>query len=88
MVDDEAVRARLANSRMVPVKGLQLADPLLQRLMSTVVSAPSVQLWYDQELPPQLAELHKDTVQALFGLSITPEQAARKMEALAARMPR
>jgi len=88
MVDDEAVRARLANSRMVPVKGLKVADPLLQRLMSTVVSAPSVQLWYDQELPPQLAELHKDTVQALFGLSMTPEQAALKMEALAARMPR
>ena len=38
---------------------------------------------YDQTLPPELAELHKDTTQALFGLSMTPEEAAKKMEAKA-----
>jgi len=68
---------------MVPLKGLQVADPGLQRIMSLINEAPSVQLWYDQELPPQLGELHKDTVQALFGLSMTPEEAAQKMEDLA-----
>lgn len=88
IVDDEAVRARLADNRVVPIKGLQLTDPTLQRVMNLIADAPSVQLWYDQELPPQLGELHKDTVQALFGLSMTPEEAAQKMEAVAAQILR
>jgi raffinose/stachyose/melibiose transport system substrate-binding protein len=86
MVDDAAVQARLTDNRMVPVKGLQVSDPTMRRVMKLVADAPSVQNWYDQELPPQLAELHKDTVQSLLGLSITPEEAAQKMEALAAQL--
>jgi raffinose/stachyose/melibiose transport system substrate-binding protein len=85
-VDDEAIAARLADDRITPVKGLKVGDPNLQRVLKLVADAPTVQLWYDQELPPQLAELHKDTVQALFGLSMTPEEAAQKMEALAAKV--
>ena len=88
MVDDTSVQARLADNRLVPVKGLQIADPVMKRVMAIVSNASTVQNWYDQELPPQLAELHKDTVQALFGLSITPEEAAQKMETLAAQLLR
>ncbi|SCK15264.1 carbohydrate ABC transporter substrate-binding protein, CUT1 family [Variovorax sp. HW608] len=86
MVDDASVKARLADNRLVPLKDLPITDPTMQRVMKLVADAPAVQLWYDQELPPQLAELHKDTVQAMFGLSITPEEAAQKMEALAAQV--
>lgn len=86
--DEEAIRARLADNRMVPLKGLQVSDPGLQRIMALINEAPTVQLWYDQELPPQMGELHKDTVQALFGLSMTPEEAAKQMEALAQQMLR
>lgn len=88
MVDDESVQARLADNRLVPLKGLQVSDPTMQRVLKIVGEASTVQNWYDQELPPQLAELHKDTVQALFGLSITPEEAAQKMETLAAQILR
>lgn len=87
-VDDQAVAERLADKRITPVKGLKIDDPNLQRVMKLVGDAPTVQLWYDQELPPQLGELHKDTVQALFGLSMTPEEAAQKMEALAQQLLR
>ena len=86
MVDEPSVQARLQDNRIVPVKGLQISDPTMQRVMKLVAEAPSVQYWYDQELPPQLGELHKDTVQALFGLSTTPEEAAQKMEALATQI--
>ncbi|WP_010104256.1 extracellular solute-binding protein [Verminephrobacter aporrectodeae] len=86
MFDDESVQARLQDKRLVPLKELAVTDAAMQRMMKLVADAPNVQLWYDQELPPQLAELHKDTVQALFGLSITPEEAAQKMEALAAQI--
>lgn len=87
-VDDQAVAERLADKRITPVKSLKPDDPNLQRVMKLVSDAPTVQLWYDQELPPQLGELHKDTVQALFGLSMTPAEAAQKMEALAAQLLR
>ena len=39
-----------------------------------------MQMPYDQTLPPELAELHKDTTQAIFGLEMTPKEAAEKME--------
>ena len=35
---------------------------------------------YDQTLVPELGELQKDTTQALFGLDMTPEEAAKQME--------
>ena len=60
---------------------VKIDDPFLQRLQGLLASAPSVQLWYDQVLPPALGEVHKDTTQQLFGLSITPEAAAQQMEA-------
>jgi raffinose/stachyose/melibiose transport system substrate-binding protein len=83
LVDDEAVQARLAEKRIVPVKGLTVTDPGKLRLLKMLNEASNVQLWYDQELPPVLGELHKDLVQALLALSITPEEAANKMEAAA-----
>lgn len=80
MTDDVSAQARLDDKRIIPVKGLKSSDPFLNRIMTMVAEATNVQLWYDQELPPKLAEVHKDTVQALFGLSLTPEAAAKQME--------
>ncbi|BDT69989.1 multiple sugar-binding protein [Comamonadaceae bacterium OS-1] len=83
MVDDTSVQARLADNRIVPIKGLKVTEPNQQRLMAMLADSKSVQLWYDQDLPPKLGELHKDLVQSLFALSITPEEAAQKMETAA-----
>ncbi|TKC92692.1 extracellular solute-binding protein [Trinickia terrae] len=83
MTDDASMQARIADARIPPVKNARLTDPFLQRLQALVAQAPNVQLWYDQELPPKLGELHKDTTQALFGLSLSPEAAAQQMEAAA-----
>lgn len=80
LTDDISAQARLDDKRIIPVKGLKTDDPFLNRIMTMVAEATNVQLWYDQELPPKLAEVHKDTVQALFGLSLTPEAAAKQME--------
>ncbi len=86
LTDDASMRARLADNRLPPVKGLKATDPLLQRVQQALNNASSVQLWYDQELPPQLGELHKDTSQALLGQSVTPQAAADQMEALAKKV--
>lgn len=78
--DDAAMKARVADNRIPPVKGVTVSDPLMKRVQALIEQAPSVQLWYDQELPPRLGERHKDLAQALFGRSITPEAAAAQMQ--------
>ncbi|MCR8630913.1 extracellular solute-binding protein [Paenibacillus radicis (ex Xue et al. 2023)] len=64
----------------VGVKGVTYKDEFAKRLGVYVDKAKDIHWPYDQTLPPDLAELHKDTTQAIFGLSMTPEEAAKKME--------
>lgn len=83
MIDDESVAVRVEDGRIPPVVGVSdmLEDPVLQQVIAMVENAESVQLWYDQFLPPELGEAHKDAMQALFGLEITPEETAAQQEA-------
>jgi raffinose/stachyose/melibiose transport system substrate-binding protein len=87
LIDDESVDIRVAGGRIPPVVGVaeKLEDPVLQEVMRMVENAKSVQLWYDQYLPPELGEVHKDAMQALFGLEITPEEAAKRHEEAAVK---
>lgn len=62
-----------------------LTNPLMIKLFETVQAANHVQLWYDQYLPPELAQVHLDTTQAIFGLTMTPQEAADRMEEAARR---
>jgi raffinose/stachyose/melibiose transport system substrate-binding protein len=80
MTDDTAMKARVADDRIPPMKDVTVSDPMMKRVQALIAQAPNVQLWYDQELPPRLGERHKDLAQALFGLSITPEAAAEQMQ--------
>jgi raffinose/stachyose/melibiose transport system substrate-binding protein len=83
MTDDTSMQGRVLDKKIPPVKNITITDPFLKRLQVLITQAPNVQLWYDQELPPKLGELHKDTSQELFGLSLTPEAAAQQMEVAA-----
>jgi raffinose/stachyose/melibiose transport system substrate-binding protein len=85
MIDDTAVAKRVEAGRIPPVKGVKVSDPLLQDVLTAVEKAPSVQLWYDQYLSPEMGQLHKDTSQAIFGLAKTPEQVNKEMEAAMAK---
>jgi raffinose/stachyose/melibiose transport system substrate-binding protein len=80
LIDDTSVAARAKAGRVPPVKGFKTDDVILQQVIDMVAQAPHVQLWYDQQLPPAVGEAHKDTSQALFSMSMTPEEAARRME--------
>jgi raffinose/stachyose/melibiose transport system substrate-binding protein len=86
LIDDKAVAERGEAGRIPPVKGFTPKDPDLKNIVDLVANAPGTQLWYDQYLPPELGEAHKDTTQALMGLTITPEQAAQTMEETAKRV--
>jgi len=85
MIDDTAVAKRIEAGRIPPIKGVKVSDPLLQDVLTAVEKAPSVQLWYDQYLSPEMGQLHKDTSQAIFGLTKTPEQVNKEMEAAMAK---
>ncbi len=62
------------------VKDIEPADEFTKRFYEVVQNATHLQMPYDQTLPPELAELHKETTQAIFGKDMTPEEAAKKME--------
>jgi len=74
------------NGFLPAVKGAEdrIEDPLVKDIAGMLSEASYVQLAYDQFLPPELAQVHLDTTQALFGLSMSPEEAAETMEAAAA----
>lgn len=80
LIDDKAVNERILHGRIPPVKNPRIDDPMLKRIQGIISGAPSVQFWYDQYLPPELGEKHKDTCQAIFDLSLTPDEAVRQME--------
>jgi len=70
-------------SAISAVKGVEYKDPFAIQLNEMLSKAGYLQTFYDQTLPPDLAELHKDTTQALFGETMTPAEAAKQMEAKA-----
>lgn len=65
------------------VKGVEISNPLTQEAQKLIEEATYIQNFYDQFLPADLGNLHKQTTYDLFGLTTTPEQAAADMEALA-----
>jgi raffinose/stachyose/melibiose transport system substrate-binding protein len=85
LIDDTSIPQRAAIGRIPPIKGFTTEDPMLQKIIDLIGNAASVQLWYDQYLPPELGEVHKDTMQALFGLELTPEEAAKAQEEAAVK---
>jgi raffinose/stachyose/melibiose transport system substrate-binding protein len=80
LIDETAVDARIAAGRLPPTKNARAGNALNQVVLSMLQKAPTIQLWYDQYLPSAPAEVHKDQLQALVGLSITPEQYNTAME--------
>ena len=81
LIDDEMVRRALVDGRIPPVKGVKLDDPILAELFAQVQAAPDMQLWYDQSLSPEVADVHKVTCQEIFGLTLSPEAAAQQLQA-------
>jgi raffinose/stachyose/melibiose transport system substrate-binding protein len=81
LIDDVAAAKRLAAGDIPPIKNVKLEDPILAELFAQVQSAPDMQLWYDQSLSPEVADVHKITSQEIFGLTLSPEEAGRRLQA-------
>jgi raffinose/stachyose/melibiose transport system substrate-binding protein len=70
----------LNDGKIPPIKGVKIQDPLLAELFTQVQAAPDIQLWYDQSLSPEVAEVHKVTSQEIFGLTLSPKDAAQQLQ--------
>jgi len=80
LIDDEAVADYLADGRLPPVKDVKFTDPMLAELFNIIQQAPDVQLWYDQSLSADAAQVHLVTSQELFGLTLEPRNAAQQLQ--------
>jgi len=80
LIDDTAAKDAIDDGRIPPIKGVTLRDPILKELFDQIVSAPEVQLWYDQSLSFEVSEVHKVTSQQVFGKTLTPREAAQKLQ--------
>ena len=65
-----------------PLKGIEdkITDPLSKEIVDAANNASAVQLWYDQYLSPSVANAHLDGNQEVFGLTMTPQDANKKMQ--------
>jgi raffinose/stachyose/melibiose transport system substrate-binding protein len=81
LLDEQSVKDRIAAGRIPPVKGITLTEPILREIFTVVQNAPDVQLWYDQSLTPEVADVMLSASQELFSLSITPQEFARRWAA-------
>lgn len=57
-----------------------VTDKVVKQILDAAEKASSVQLWYDQYLPPEVAQAHLSSCQELFGLTMTPEEAAEYLQ--------
>ena len=80
LLDDESLPARIQNGTIPPLKNVAITDPMMRELLSKLAIAKSVQLWYDQSLSPECSEVHKTTLQEMFGLTMTPEVAGQRLQ--------
>lgn len=80
--DDDTVDQFVKEGLTPPIKGIEskITDPLSKQIVEAANKASAVQLWYDQYLNPSVANAHLDGNQEVFGLTMTPQEANKKMQ--------
>ncbi len=78
----EMVEFMVERGKMPPVEGVNelLTDENQKTIYKQSQEASSIQLWYDQYLPPVVAQAHLDSSQELFGLTMESAEAAKMMQ--------
>jgi raffinose/stachyose/melibiose transport system substrate-binding protein len=78
---DEKFQADTLATMQLPSRlGLSSSDPLTQDVLNLLSSATFLQNYVDQTLSPAMAELHKDTTQAIYSKTMTSRQVADAMQ--------
>jgi len=81
-LSDEMIDFMTEKGKVPPVQGVEekVKDPVAKEIVEAANSAPQIQLWYDQYLPPAVATAHLDGLQEVFGLTKTPMEAQEAMQ--------
>lgn len=79
-MDDTSKEERTANGKILPLKNFKSDNSVVNEVMDTLSVSSGVQLWYDQYLPSEVAEVHKSTSQEIFGKTITPKEANAQLQ--------
>lgn len=80
LLDEEAQAERKELGKIIPLKAFTAEDELTGEILEVVNNAKGIQLWYDQYLPSEVAEVHKTTSQEIFGLIKTPADANAELQ--------
>ena len=74
---------KIDNLTIPSIEGYEdsLDDPNMTTVAEVFFNASNVQLWYDQYLPASVTEVHKDCMNALFGLESTPQEIGEQHDA-------
>ena len=80
--DDTYNQDQLKSNTIPSIVGMgdTIEDQCMKQIWADFTSAPQVQLWYDQYLPPEVGERHKDLCQDIFGLTKTPQEANQALQ--------
>lgn len=80
--EDEAIKYAVDAGYLPPVNNIKnlVNDEVSKTILDAAMNASTIQLWYDQYLPPAVSNTHQDTCQELFGLTITPEDANAELQ--------
>ena len=81
-LSDEVIDFEVENGKIPPVIGIEdkLTDSVTKEVVEAANNASEIQLWYDQNLPPEVATAHLDGLQEVFGLTKTPQEAQEAMQ--------
>lgn len=81
LVDQDAANDITKLGRVPVYKGTQISDPLVKKVSDAIAAAPALAAWPDHVLEPEwTTEMLRDT-QSVFGLSMSPQDAAKAMQA-------
>jgi raffinose/stachyose/melibiose transport system substrate-binding protein len=80
--DDTYNQQQLDSNTIPSIVGMgdTIEDQCMKQFWADFSTAPEVQLWYDQYLPPEVGEKHKDLCQEIFGLTMTPLEANQALQ--------
>jgi raffinose/stachyose/melibiose transport system substrate-binding protein len=81
LVNQDAANDITKLGRVPVYKGTQITDPLVKKVSDAITAAPALAPWPDHVLAPEWTTEMLQNTQSLFGLSMSPQDAATKMQA-------
>lgn len=72
-----------AGGSFTGAKDVTISDPLVQAQFDALMNAKWTQNFYDQQFVAEVGEAFKDATQAIYGKTMTPEEAAAYIEEVA-----